>query len=73
MSKLCLRENICSATGTSGPRLEGPELLVRDRNFRSLAEEDAVLRENELSILPVQDRNFWWGPKLPVEPDRKYR
>jgi hypothetical protein len=37
----------------------GPELLVRDRNFRRLAEEGTVLRENELPVLPVKpDRNF---------------
>jgi hypothetical protein len=50
-----------------------PVLPVRDRNFRWLAEEGAVLHKNELSVLLVRDRNFRWGPVLPVEPDRKYR
>jgi hypothetical protein len=50
----------------------GPELPVRDRNFRWLAEEGAVLRENELPVLPVQDRNFRWGSELPVKPDRNF-
>jgi hypothetical protein len=47
MRELCLRENICL----------GPELPVRDRNFRWLAEEGAVLGENELPVLPVGTGN----------------
>jgi hypothetical protein len=35
-----------------------PELPVKDRNFRWLAEEGAILGENELPVLPVRDRNF---------------
>jgi hypothetical protein len=42
-------------------------------NYRWLAEEDAVLRKNELLVLPVLDRYYQWRPVLPVEPDRKYR
>jgi hypothetical protein len=30
-----------------------PELPVRDRNFRWLAKEGAVLHKNELLVLPV--------------------
>jgi hypothetical protein len=48
-------------------------LPVRDRNFRWLAKEGTVLRENELPVLPVRDQNFRWGPELPVKPDWNFR
>jgi hypothetical protein len=58
MRELCLRENICL-----GYRYFqwGPKLLVRDQNFRWLAEEGAVLRENELPVFLVRDWNFRWS------------
>jgi hypothetical protein len=42
MRELCLRQNIC----------------LGYQYFRWLAEEGAVLHENELSVLSVRDRNF---------------
>jgi hypothetical protein len=45
---------------------ELPVLPVRDWNFRWLAEEGVVLRENELPVLPVRDQNFQWGPEVSV-------
>jgi hypothetical protein len=54
MRELCLRENICLGTGTSGLYFRSETRTSGgDRNFQWLAEEGAVLHENNQPVLLV--------------------